>query len=169
MKEIYIGFSYPTGNFEPFALLIQWVESRSYDHVYIRFPEPTGEYMIFQASKQMVNLYNTSIFNAHNKSVKEYSINCTDAEYDALWTFIKANLGIPYSLKEDFGILLMKIFKLTSNPFSEGMSTEFCSKLGAIVCSMFNIPIPGNPNTIDPSLLDSILSQAGIPVTLFNK
>ncbi len=55
MKTLYIGFSAPSGKFEPFAWIIQWVESRPYDHVYIRFPEPaTNEYMIFQASKQMV-------------------------------------------------------------------------------------------------------------------
>lgn len=164
MKTIYIGFSKPIeGKFSPFAKLIQWVEARPYDHVYIRFPEPVdNEYLIFQASKEMVNLYNLNIFSSMNDSIKEYMIVCTDEQYMALWSFIKKSLGIPYSLKEDFGILLMKIFKLKHNPYDSGMSAQFCSKLGAMVCQILGIEIPDNPSVVDPSLLDSILSQKGL-------
>lgn len=165
MKIIYIGFSYPTGKFEPFAWLIQWIEARKYDHVYIRFPEPiSGEYMIFQASKEMINLYNKDIFSASNHSVKEYAISCTDEQYLALWAHIRQSLGIPYSLKEDFGILLMKIFKLKENPFSQGMSAEFCSEEAARVCNLLGIDVKNNPDAIDPTMLDSILSQMVLPV-----
>lgn len=163
MKTIYIGFSKPI-KFAPFAWVIQKVESRSYDHVYIRFPEPTGDYLIFQASKEMVNLYNSKIFTSINLPVKEYEINCTDEQYEALWIFIKANLGIPYSLLEDFGILLMKVLHLKKQPFNKGMSAEFCSKLGALICPILGIKIIDDPSTIDPSKLDSILSQAGLKV-----
>jgi hypothetical protein len=163
LKTIYIGFSKPApGRFVPFAWIIQKVESRAYDHVYIRFPEPMGDYLVFQASKEMVNLYNMSIFSSLNVPVKEYEIDITPDQYDKLWIFIKSNLGIPYSLLEDFGILIMKVFKLKKQPFEQGLSAEFCSKLGANVCLLLGIPITVDPSTIDPSLLDSILSQRGL-------
>lgn len=164
--KIYIGFSKPVSSFTPFAWIIQRVISRPYDHVYIRFPEPmTNQYMIFQASKEMVNLYNAQIFQSINTPIKEYEIDISNDQYKALWSFIKANLGIPYSLLEDFGILLMKIFKI-KQPFNEGLSAEFCSKLGANVCILLGLPITDNPNSIDPSKLDTILSQIPLNVSM---
>lgn len=166
MKTIYIGFSRPI-KFSIFAWLIQKIESRSYDHVYIRFNEPTGDELIFQASKEMVNLYNTKIFHEINLSIKEYEINCTDEQYDLLWAFIKANLGVPYSLSEDFGILLMKVFKLKKQPFDKGMSAQFCSKLGAIVCEMFGIEVSDDLSAVDPSKLDYVLSRSTLKMIEF--
>ena len=167
MKKIFIGFSYPTGNFEPFAFLIKWVESRPYDHCYIRFPEPmNNDYLIFQASKEMVNIYNKDIWQSSNSPCKEYEIDINDEIYRDLWNFVKDNLGIPYSLKEDFGILLMKIFKLESNPYDNGKSAQFCSELGANVCKILKLPIQEESSAIDPSLLDSILSNLSLPLTV---
>ena len=164
MGKIYIGFSSPTAKFAPFAELIKWVEARPYDHVYIRLQEPMdAEYMIFQASKEMVNLYNKDIFQSCNFSHKEYELSITDAQHVLLWRFVKSNLGIPYSLKEDFGILLMKIFKLRKNPFDNGMSASFCSELGADVCKLLEIDISEESSSIDPTLLDSILSDKKLP------
>lgn len=166
MKTIYIGLSCPRKKMA-FAELIKWVEARSYDHAYIRFPEPVdNEYMIFQASKEMVNLYNKDIFSSINESIKEYTIECTDEQYLELWKYIKKNLGVPYSLKEDFGILLMKIFKYKENPFSQGGSAQFCSELAARVCEILGIDVSDNPDNIDPTLLDSILSQRGLTLTM---
>jgi len=162
--KIYIGFSAPKGNFKIFASLIKWVEARPYDHTYIRLPEPMdNEYVIFQASKQMVNIFNKDIFSTSNTVFKEYEIEVTDEQYIVLWQFVRANLGIPYSLKEDFGILLMKVFHLKNQPFNEGMSAQFCSKLAAIVCKMLGIEVPADASEIDPSMMDKILEGAGFP------
>lgn len=167
MKTIYIGFSSPKNTLMPFAALIKWVEARPYDHAYIRFPDPvSGEYMIFQASKEMVNIYNKDIFSSMNESLKEYTFQCTDEQYLVLWAYIRSNLGIPYSLKEDFGILLMKLFKWKQNPLAQGKSAQFCSELASRVCQILEINIPENPDNIDPTLLDSILSQTTLDVTI---
>jgi hypothetical protein len=159
--KIFIGFSKPIkGN--PFAALIQWVEARPYDHVYIRIQEPMdGEYLIFQASGLQVNLINIIIFKSKHQSLKEYEIDITNEQYQILWRFIKSMLGVPYSLKEDFGILLMKIFKI-KQPFNDGIKAEFCSKLGATVCQLMNIPISENPDNIDPSGLDMKLQSLNL-------
>ena len=165
--KIYIGFSKPTGSFEPFAWLIQFVEARPYDHVYIRIQDPKdGTWMIFQASSTMVNLKSAKIFFDKNTSLKEYEIDCTDEQISSLWKFIDANLGIPYSLIEDFGILLMKLFQLKTQPFSQGMSAEFCSKLGAKICLQLGIEMPVDADQIDPTALDSILAGKKLPCVL---
>lgn len=162
--KIYMGFSKPTTKFPIFGWIIQWVEARPYDHCYVRFQEPIdGEYMIYQASKEMVNLFNKDIFLASNESVKEYELDISDVQYALLWKHIKSNLGVPYSLLEDFGILLMKIFKLQNNPFNAGGSADFCSKEMAIVCNVLGFNVSQSVNNVDPSLMDKILSTKGFP------
>jgi len=164
--KVYIGFSCPIGTFEPFAWLIKWVEARPYDHCYVRFQEPTGDWMIFQASKEMVNMYAVPIWTQYNQSLKEYEIDVTPEQNGALWSYVKKNLGIPYSLKEDLGILWMKIFKLKDNPYAGGFSAEFCSKNAANVCNILGVKMPEQTDNLDPSALDSILGSAGLPCTL---
>lgn len=163
--KIYIGFSKPKSKFVPFAWLIQWVESRPYDHCYIRFQEPSGDWMIYQASKEMVNLYNTTIWNQTNQPVKEYELEITSEQAANLWKFIKQNLGLPYSLLEDFGILVMKILHLKKNPFNQDGAAAFCSQEAAQVCELLNIPLPEDSSAIDPTAMDSILSQQGFKET----
>ncbi len=168
--KIYIGLSQPTGKFAPFADLIKWVEARPYDHCYVRLQEPmNAQYVIFQASKSQVNVYNKDIWQKSNAPFKEYEIEITEDQYKVLWTFVIKNLGIPYSLKEDFGILLMKIFKLKTNPFDAGMSVAFCSQLGATVCKNLGIDIPYEASSVDPSLLDQLLINAKLPMIMFPK
>lgn len=161
--NIYIGFSAPN-KWEPFSALIQSIESRKYDHVYVRIQDSvTQDWMVFQASSLAVNMVSTATFQVKNVSFKEYALECTDAQYKMLWTFIDSELGVPYSLLEDFGILLMKIFKLKKQPFMAGNTAEFCSKLGATVCQMMGLEIAEDVGAIDPSGLDTILGNLKLP------
>lgn len=164
--KVYIGLSKPTGKIEPFAWLIQKVEDQPYDHAYVRFQEPTGQWMIFQASGTAVNMFSVPNWIAKNESLKEYEIDITDVQNSALWAFVLKSLGIPYSLIEDFGILLMKIFKLKNNPYNKGMSAEFCSKLAATVCGLLGLTMPADLSNIDPTLLDQILTALKLPFVL---
>jgi hypothetical protein len=158
--KIYIGFSTPKSNLNPFAEAIKRVECRPYDHAYVRFPEPVDqEYMIFQASNMQVNLYNTIAFKDKHIALKEYELEINDAQYLILWRFIKSMLGVPYSLKEVFGILLMKVFHLSKQPFKDGTKEEFCSKLVAQVCQILGIDLGEDPEAIDPSYLDQLLGK----------
>lgn len=161
--KIYIGFSKPS-KFSAFASLIEAVECRGYDHVYVRIQEPiSNRWMIFQASGLAVNLISAQNFLSSKISLKEYEIDYTDVQYKAIWDFINTSLGLPYSLLEDFGILLMKVFNLKKQPFNKGMSAWFCSALGAQVCKILSIDIPEKIQSIDPSALDTILSNRGLP------
>lgn len=159
--KIYVGLASPNGGFVPLAKIIQWVEKRNYDHCYIRFQEPTGEWMIFQASGFAVNIYNLQIWTSENISVKEYEVEVPQGQ--DIWLYIKSRLGVPYSLKEDFGILLMKVFKLKKNPYSAGRLAEICSQQAADLLKFLGISIPEDTSTIDPSELDSILESKGFP------
>ena len=160
--KIFIGFSKPIGT-SLFGSMISLVECRPYDHVYIRLQEPMdNEYMIFQASNMQVNLYSITNFNVAHSTIKEYEITITQEQYQLLWRFVKSMLGVPYSLKEDFGILLMKIFHLSGQPFNDGNRAEFCSKLGATVCNLLGIEMSEDVSQIDPSGLDTKLSSLGI-------
>lgn len=160
MSKIYIGFSKPTTRFPIFGWLIQWVEKRPYDHAYVRFKDPLlKKDMVFQASKEMVNLYSYSNFIEYNRPIKEYLIECNNEHYVKLWEYIISMLGVPYSLKIDFGILLMKIFKLKKQPFGDNPNDEVCSVLASRVCAMLGVPIIEEFTAIDPSDLDKILSD----------
>jgi hypothetical protein len=164
--NIYVGFSHPK-SFSPFASLIEAVEDRGYDHVYIRIQEAiSNRWMVFQASGLVVNLISAENFFNNRVSLKEYEVTATQVQYKNVWDFINQNLGLPYSLIEDFGILLMKIFKLKNQPFNQGGSAWFCSKLGAKVCEILDIPIPEDVSDVDPTALDSILAAEGLPIIL---
>jgi len=161
--KVYIGFSKPN-SFNPFASLIEFVEARPYDHAYIKVQEPANRtWMIFQASGLVVNLITEVRFLNNHVSLKEYEIDINASQYMDLWNYINSSLGIPYSLIEDFGILLMKSFKLKNQPFNQGISAEFCSKLGASVCNLLGIAMPEDVSDIDPTTLDSILASKGFP------
>lgn len=164
--KIYLGLSSPSSKFAPFAELIKWVLKREYDHCYVRFQEPNGEWMIFQASGLAVNVCNTQIWLKKNYSVKEYEVEITKEQNDFFWQFVKDTVGTPYSLKEDFGILLMKVFHLDENPYDAGMSAQICSQLMAEVCKRIGIRIDQNTSTIDPSAMDKILEARGFPCVL---
>jgi len=162
MKKIYIGFSKPTTKLPLFAWLIQFVEKTPYDHVYIGIEEPMyNNYMIFQASKEMVNLYNPDIFAQTNKTIKEYELSCTDDQYKDIWLFAINNLGTPYGLSQDFGILISKIFK-TKQLFSNKTKEEICSELAARVCNILGIKINEDFDLIDPKEMDKILQDAKV-------
>jgi hypothetical protein len=161
--KIYIGFSKPIKQ-NPFAALIEWVEARPYDHAYVRLPEPMdGEYLIFQASGLYVNLHSLENFTNKYQSLKEYEIEIDDTQYSILWRFTKKMLGIPYSLKEDWGILLMKVFHLSKQPFDDGLKKTFCSELSAAVCELLGVSMTEGLSGIDPSALDRRLEDLGLP------
>jgi len=121
--------------------------------------------MVFEASKEMVNLYSYEVFLQSNSTVKEYIINTDQSHYSDLWIYIIQSLGIPYSLKIAAGILLMKIFPFKSNPFGNSPNEEVCSELASRVCAILGVPVPLDYSSIDPSALDQLLSNNNIPLS----
>ena len=164
--KIYIGFSRPTAKFAPFAWAIQAIEKRPYDHAYVRMQEPkNNQWMIFQASKTMVNMFSIPWFLHANIVIKEYEIECSSEHYAKLWKFAMDNLGVPYSTKQIIGIFLRKIFHI-KQILPDGTSGEVCSELAARVCKIMDIPITEDLDSITPSDLDELLSSFSIPCVL---
>lgn len=162
--KIYIGFSKPTSKFPIFGWIIQWVERREYDHAYTRLPEPMDQtQMIFQASKEMANLYGVPNFLKENRPIKEYVLECDEATYRVIWQFAMAKLGTKYSVLQTFGILLKKVFRI-HQPFKT--EDEFCSKLTAQVCIILKVQIPEEIDEVTPSDLDQILSDNKVECVL---
>ena len=75
-------------------------------------------------------------------------------------------LGVPYSLKEVWGLLLMKIFHLSKQPFDDGLKQAFCSELAAAVFELLNVPMSEGLSSIDPSALDIKLDSLDFLVNL---
>lgn len=161
-NNIRIGFSSPTTKFVPFAWAVQAIEKRPYDHVYVRIQEPlNGQWMIFQASKEMVNMYSISWFLNSNEVIKEYEIPCTNDQYKDLWQFAMDNLGVPYSTKQIIGILFRKLFRM-NQIFPNGTSGEICAELAARVCIMLGFTPKEDLDIITPSDLDYFLESCGV-------
>lgn len=159
MKTITIGFSSAKSNLMLFARAIEAVEKRPFSHVYVKYNDPfTGIDMIFQASHGMVNHCTFVAFESGNVVIKTYDFQFDDIEFHSFYVFMLCSLGIPYGWKDVLGIFFAKLIR-GKYPFPEDKRTAICSKIGALVCKMKNVPLPNNIDSISPSDLDRILGD----------
>ena len=132
MDTIIIGFSRPSGWFEPFSWLIRLFLWTPYSHVYIRFhSDPYNSDLVFQASSLQVNFYSEAVFTSVEDVIQEFTIPVTTETKDAVIEFAMANVGKPYNILGVFGVLLVIVAswfgKKMANPI--GGSGDFCSQL----------------------------------------
>lgn len=165
MKIIIIGFSRPK-KFKLFAWLIMKAYGIDYDHAYIKFySESLDRDIIYQASKFMINFMGTKVFNDENIVTEEFKIPISKENYMALMQFAIDNAGKPYSIKEAFGLGIVRLYKLfgknIDNPFREGPSV--CSTLADFIIENFaDVDMPGNYQDTSPKdLCDYLRSKYG--------
>lgn len=155
MKRIYVGFSRPN-KWKPFSWLIQTAYGINYDHVYVRFHEDTYDRdIIYQASSTMVNFMSTSVFNANNVVVAEVPLDISDDNYLKMVQFCIDNAGVPYGIKEIFGLAYVRVCywlgKTVKNPFIDNGSTYVCSELvSTIILDFANIKLDKDPEDMTP-------------------
>lgn len=167
MINIWCGFSRNKGNLALFSKLISSVEARQYSHAYIRYVCPiSGEVMIFQASKGIVNCMNYEIFLEHNEVVKEYKIQCEYLQFQKFYKFKCQNLGKKYSFTQILWFGLKKLFQIKLWPKSiynlikNGDSEYICSEIAAVVCILTGININLiQLDQVSPSDLDTLLEN----------
>jgi hypothetical protein len=128
MELLTIGFSKPKSKFALFATAIKWFEQTEYSHCYIKFTTSSGVPLICQASKGMLNFMSPAAFNLHNIIVKEYEIVVSIEQLTQIKTSSMEKAGLPYSIKQVFGIVLARIFKLNKNPLDISEDTFVCSE-----------------------------------------
>ena len=127
MKTLIIGFSRPT-TFKLLSWLIQKIEKTEYSHVYAKFYSSTiNRQIIYQASGLEVNFVGSELFYKNHIAVKEFSISVSDEVYLETMRFAVDSAGMPYSIKQLFGILF---YMLTGKvPVGDGRRGYVCSEL----------------------------------------
>lgn len=141
MNKVVIGFSKPL-KFKPFAELIKLAFGTPYDHVYIKFQSNFfSRDLIYQASKLMVNFMGIKTFLEENIIIKEFEIELSDEQMQALIGFSIDNACKPYGMLEALGlgiVRLCEIFgKKIKNPYGGGTQNYVCSVLAAYVLQNF--------------------------------
>jgi len=156
-----IGFSRSALAVPWLSDLIRKIEKRPYSHAYVRMTDPyNARDVVFQATGAGVNKCNFDIFTGHNLPVKEYEINCTEAEFKEIWTWLSDKLGIPYSRMQIFWIFVKKVFRV-SGKTRNGDGEFICSELAAKTLKIKGIQLPKYEDEITPSDLDKLLQSYG--------
>jgi hypothetical protein len=133
VAKLIVGFSKPN-TWKPFAWLIQKAFNIPYDHVYVNIEcFQYDRNVIYQASGSSVNFMATGVFNSKNDILAEFEIDILPENKIALVQFAIDNAGKAYSLKEVFGLAIVRIAELCGktikNPFRDGNNTYVCSEL----------------------------------------
>jgi hypothetical protein len=157
-NDIIIGFSKARSPWKVGSKIIQEGERRDYSHVYVKYKDYlTNVVLITQASHGMVNEMESSIFNDHNIVVKEYLLPTNEQQFIDIITFLKMNLGKPYSKLQLVFIAIKKAIGIEIN-IKNNDNAFICSELGARVCQIAKI----DTNDVDyttPSDLDRLLEN----------
>jgi hypothetical protein len=146
MKVVF-GFSRPKKEL-PLSVLIRAVEKRPFSHVYVRFQEPSGVEMVFQASGLEVNLITYDHFKQFEQVIEEYELDGTGCDL-AIWEFVLGHLGVKYSVMQLVYIAIRKLtgFKTGHN----GASEVVCSELAARLCDYMGVESSMDPDYVTPS------------------
>lgn len=128
MRKIIIGFSKPQNKKCPvFSWAIRAFDNTEYSHVYVKWVMKSGKPIIYQASGHDVNFVGNKRFELKNKTIKEFSFDITDENFQIFLDWAVDESGAPYSIKQAFGIGLKKIFSLKKNPLQS--SGFVCSEI----------------------------------------
>lgn len=161
--NIIIGFSKSLSPWKIGSKAIQEGEKRNYSHVYIRYSDPTTNVnLICQASHGLVNEMATDIFLTHNVIVKEYNIKLNFTEFVEILTFLRKNLGKPYSKLQLVFIGIKKLLHFEVR-VSNNDSSFICSELAGRVCQILGIEIKDKLDYVTPSDIDFLLESNNIP------
>lgn len=162
MNTIIIGFSRARSIWKVGSTIIAASEKRDYSHVYIRYTDiVTGVELVCQASHGYVNEVSWEIFKEDNIIVEEYDLQTTAAQTHEILTYLKQNLGKPYSKLQLVVIAIKKLFRI-SLKLRDGDKTFICSELGAKVCKFKNIIINDDLDLETPSDLNFVLKAHNI-------
>jgi len=133
MKTVSIGFSRPS-KWKLLSWIIRKVQGTDYSHVYLRFhSDSLDRDLIYQASGLQVNFVGKTLFEKDHIAVKEFDLQISDEAHKKALQFAVDTAGMPYSIKQLFGIL---VYSLTGKRvLQDGRSAYVCSELVAQMLS----------------------------------
>lgn len=149
--SLFVGFSRPSGWFEPFSWLIRLVCWSPYSHAYIKyFDSYANRWIIFQASGLKVNFIGHELFSTEEFICGEFEIPITSDIKLSTIQFAIDNVGTPYGVLQIAGfvwVLLANLFgNKVKNPLYSG-SSWFCSEIVTQILDQ----IKSIGDTMDPS------------------
>jgi hypothetical protein len=164
MDQITVGFSRPSGWFEPFSWLIRLAYWSPFSHTYIKYNVPgLNMNLIIQASGLQINLISEDVFNSREIIYKEFTLSIDSANKKSLIQFGLSQLGKPYNVKGIFGMMFVRLGQLLgknwNNPISYTGSSDFCSELVAYILENFDNINMGDVSNLAPSDVYKILSN----------
>jgi len=173
--QIWCGFSRSKHIWAVGSKIIAESEKQPFSHAYIRYLCPiTGENMIFQASRGLVNCSHIDNFLVDNLIVKEYEFDCSTEQFAEFYRFKVKALGKKYSKKQILWLCIKKLLHVHTWPnkiydvIKNGESESICSETAALVCIILGIHIENNQlDQFSPSDLDKILANNNV-LTSFN-
>ena len=138
MDTLIVGFSRPSGWFEPFSWLIRLAYWSRFSHAYVRLTiDDLDREIIFQASGTAVNFIGSDLFDSREVIFKEFKFPISSDKKKALLQFAIDQLGKPYGVKGILGMGLVRIGELLgikiNNPFTYDQSSDFCSEMTAYI------------------------------------
>jgi hypothetical protein len=130
------GLSKRTSSWNLLSRFIEFAENRPFSHCYVRFQEPSGIEVVFQASGLAVNLVSFADFCSIETPVQEYQIEVSPEQGITMWQYVLNKLGTPYSVMQLFRIF---IYKLTGLELGDDGQSEVCSELVTQLCQFLGI------------------------------
>lgn len=146
--KIIFGFCTPKKE-RMLSKLIRSVEKRPFSHSYVRFEDPFGNDIIFQASGLAVNICSINNFLAVEQVVEEYEVEVDDVRKEVIWKYVVSRLGLSYSIMQLVWILVKKIIGLEIGHNNE--KAVVCSEESSRFAIMLGLLVPGDLDYKTPS------------------
>lgn len=134
MKQIFIEFTRPScRKFPIYSWLIRKIEGTPYSHVRIRWISGAGVELIYEAAGSKVRLIGELAQSKYPVEViHSFRYEVTNEDYSNLIKLFRY-AGVDYGLLQALGIVAVRLFGLSKNPFSRGRNSQVCSELAGLV------------------------------------
>lgn len=142
------------------------VDQSNFSHVSISWKSSYLEReIVYQASGLAVNFCEGARFRQEHEIIKELTFSISEDTQKKVIQFAMDRAGVPYSIKQVFGIAyikLLKLFKINeNNPFSDGRKAYVCCELVAeILKELLNFDIKDNLDNLTPRELYQLLTTS---------
>lgn len=158
--KIIIGFSKPKKKYAIMSSLIRFFEKTPYSHTYIAFYSyKYHRWMIYQASRGMVNFMSSTVFEEQNEVIEKFSIPITEETKTELIQYAIDRMGKPYS-KKTILCLFLNYLGIKLPKLLDGEKGYICSELVArSLKDNLDWDIKLNVDSITPKQIYEIVSQ----------